>query len=270
MMLRTAISSFNRISGHNSFLNVNSCLSDQVRTTYMLKRKFAPKLHRKGATPKNLLAKHYVYELIRDTNTVKKPDIEVVLTAFVDGVGNLGDKVTVRPLFGYNNLLLPGLAVYATPENIIKYKRETDESSQKVRYSSSNALLMMKTLSRHILSVVMNKDHPWTIQPWHIKASFRKSGFVVPEHAITLPEQQITGPDMSLENKQFYVTVTINKSESVDVRCRLHHWSTEVVERLPYVEKFWDIPTDVIHPEFADVLQRMQGEKETKNVDHCE
>lgn len=144
----------------------------------------------------------------------------------------------------------------------------------------------MKTLSRHSLSVVMNKDHPWTLQPWHIKASFRKSGLIVPEHTITLPKQQITGPDLALENKQFYVTVTvynshqynaqplifvrfqINKSETVDVRCRLHHWSTDVTERLPYLENFWDKSTDVIHPEFEDVLQRIQGKEETKNLDH--
>lgn len=55
----------------------------------------------------------------------------------------------------------------------------------------------------------MNKDMPWTLEPWHVKVSFRKSGYVVPEEAITIPKE-IKGPDMSLENKEFFVIVTVN------------------------------------------------------------
>lgn len=53
---------------------------------------------------------------------IKQPDLEVLLTNFVEGVGIKGEIVTVRPNFAYNNLLLPGLAVYATPENVQKFK----------------------------------------------------------------------------------------------------------------------------------------------------
>lgn len=55
----------------------------------------------------------------------------------------------------------------------------------------------------------MNKDVPWTLEPWHVKASFRKAGFHVAEDAIQIPSKPITGPDMSLEDKEFYVTVTV-------------------------------------------------------------
>ena len=56
----------------------------------------------------------------------------------------------------------------------------------------------------------MNKMEPWTLEPWHITASFRKSGFIVPEHAIEMPPAQIKGPDLSLQDKEFYVTVTVS------------------------------------------------------------
>lgn len=44
------------------------------------------------------------------------------MTTYVKGLGNLGDKVSVKPHYAYNELLLPGLAVYATPENEEKFK----------------------------------------------------------------------------------------------------------------------------------------------------
>lgn len=228
-----------------------------LQTTFMLKRKFAPQLHKKGGAPKTLRSRQYVYELIKDTTTEKQPNIDVILTSFIDGLGNIGEKVSVKPQYAYNNLLLPGLAIYASPENTAKYKESVSESATNVRYSSSNALLMMKTLSRVVLSVVMNKDHPWTIQPWHIRTSFRKCGYIVPDNAITLPDRPIKGPDMSLQDKEFFVTVTINKSEQVKVRCRLHHWSTETVDRIQHVEKFWEHPSEPIYEEFQDVLNEM-------------
>lgn len=68
----------------------------------------------------------------------------------------------------------------------------------------------MDSLLRLYLSVVMNKDHPWTLKPWHVKLAFRKCGFIVPEEAITLPDKPISGPDMNLQDKEFFVTVTVS------------------------------------------------------------
>lgn len=60
-----------------------------------------------------------------------------------------------------------------------------------------------------VLSVVMNKENPWILKPWHVKASFRKCAYIIPEHVISLPDTPISGPDMILENKQFFVTVMV-------------------------------------------------------------
>lgn len=86
----------------------------------------------------------------------------------------------------------------------------------------------------------MNKDHPWVVEPWHIRASMRKAGcHVLNDSAIELPEKQITGPDLTKEAKVFYCTVTINNTEKVKIRCYIHHWSTDPVERLPYVFEYF-------------------------------
>lgn len=65
--------------------------------------------------------------MIEDTNTKRKPDLEVILLEFVEGIGQKGAVVKVRPNYAYQNLLLPGLAKYATPENIEKYKVKEEE-----------------------------------------------------------------------------------------------------------------------------------------------
>lgn len=57
----------------------------------------------------------------------------------------------------------------------------------------------------------MNKENPWTLQKWHIRTSFRKCGYTVPEEAITMPDKPIKGPNMDLEDREFYVTVTVRK-----------------------------------------------------------
>jgi large subunit ribosomal protein L9 len=86
----------------------------------------------------------------------------------------------------------------------------------------------------------MNKDHPWVIEPWHIRASLRKCNFYVKsDDQIELPEQKITGPDLTKQNKEFSCTITINKMEKARVRFRIHHWSTDPSNRLPYVFEHW-------------------------------
>lgn len=92
-------------------------------------------------------------------------------------------------------------------------------------------MLKIKTFA-----IVMNKDHPWVLEPWHIRASLRKAAYhILNDSAIELPKEKITGPDLTKQNKEFTVTVTINNTEKAIVKCRIHHWSTDPTERLPYV-----------------------------------
>lgn len=76
--------------------------------------------------------------MVKDVGIEKQPDMQVILTSYVEGVGKFGDKVSVRPNFAYNNLLLPGLAVYASPENLEKYK-QYEVQKEIVPHSSATA-----------------------------------------------------------------------------------------------------------------------------------
>lgn len=61
-----------------------------------------------------------------------------------------------------------------------------------------------------ILYVKMSPKNPWIVEPWHVRLAFRRSLIIVPDSAIELPENEIKGPDMSLETKEFYVVVTVS------------------------------------------------------------
>lgn len=91
-----------------------------------------------------------------------------------------------------------------------------------------------------MFAIIMNKDQPWEIQPWHIRSSLRKSGvYVLSDSQIEMPEEKITGPDLRKQNKEFYCTITINNLEKARIKCRIHHWSTDPTNRLPYLYEHW-------------------------------
>ncbi|XP_045776412.1 39S ribosomal protein L9, mitochondrial [Maniola jurtina] len=231
-------------------------LYQQTRNTFILKRKWPPPLHKKGGKPSKLRARHFVYDLVEDTNVTKQPDVKVILSQFVDGVGNAGDVLTLRPTIAYRDFLMPGLAMYASPENLAKHKVDEKKPKIESEYSSPYVQRTLGCLSRLVLQITMSKTQPWTLEPWHVRVSFRKAGFVVPEHAITMPPVTIKGPDLSLQEKEFAVTVKVNNKEEVNVRCRIHHWATGL-ERLPWVPYHWKEPKEALVPEQASVLESL-------------
>ncbi|CAD0203914.1 unnamed protein product [Chrysodeixis includens] len=228
----------------------------QTRNTFVLKRKHPLPLHKKGGKPTKMRGRHFVYDLVEDTDIVKKPDIKVILNQFVNGVGVKGDVLSLRPTIAYRDYLMPGLAVYASPENLEKYKYVENEPQAEDIYSSPYVRRTLGRLSKLVLQITMNKLQPWTLEPWHISASFRKSGFIVPEHAIEMPPVQIKGPDLSLQDKEFLITVTINNREKAKVRCRIHHWATGL-DRLPWEEFHWKKPKEALIPEQAEELEKI-------------
>lgn len=203
-----------------------------------MKRRWPPGLHKSNQKPHKLRSKHYIYDLVEDTTIRKRPNLEVVLTAFVEGVGDKGDVISLKEHYVYNKLLLPGLAVYKTPENLLKYAK-TEVEKEIIAHSSPFAQRTVNVLESRILAVVMNKDNPWVIEPWHIRASLRKAGIHATDDCIELPKEPITGPDLLKQNKEFNVTVTVNNLEKATVKCRIHHWSSDTSERLPHVHEHW-------------------------------
>lgn len=216
------------------------------QNTFILKRRWPPKLHKKGSKPEKLRGRHFVYDLVEDTSVRPKPNLEVILTSFVEGFGQRGDVLSVKNSVAYNKLLLPGLAVYKTPENLARYAKAATTTDENVKtHSSPFAERTVSRLEARPFAIIMNKHHPWKIEPWHVRVSLRKAGINInSDAAIELPEQPITGPDLLKQNKEFIAVVTLNNLEKARIRCRIHHWTTDPAERLPYVFEHWKLPAE--------------------------
>lgn len=84
-------------------------------------------LYKKNQSPTKLRGRHFNYELIEDQSVKKQPNIDVLLTSYVAGVGRKGEIVNVAPTYAYNKLLIPGFATYVTPENVEKFSKISTE-----------------------------------------------------------------------------------------------------------------------------------------------
>ncbi|KAL6255781.1 hypothetical protein P5V15_013024 [Pogonomyrmex californicus] len=239
-----------------ALLNKADHLSQQTRNTFILKRRNPVPLYKKNSKPHRLRSRHFIYDLVEDTNVKRKKPLDLILTEYVSGLGNVGTRISMHPEEAYPKFLLPKRAVYATPENIEKYTKLATDQGDDTLFSSVSVEKTIKYLSRKRISIVISKDVPWTLEKWHVKASFRKAGIHVPEDAITMPEKTISGPNMDFEGKQFYVTLTINNREQVKVRCCLHHWTPDKSAQV-YVKEFWKLPSEPIFPEDKPILDSM-------------
>lgn len=229
----------------------------QARTTFVLKRKKKVELHKTTGKMRPFRARHYLYEMVEDTNVRKKDPVKVILTKPVEGLGSVGDVVEVKPHRARNHLLLPGLAVYASPENLEKYSNLIETSEIKDQPSSPFALRTAEQLSTRVISLSMNMKNPWQVEPWHVRVAFRKAGIIVPEEALTLPAKPITGPDLDLQDKEFLVKVKINDKEEANVRCRINHYSVNPRERIPWKAFHWEHVAEPIFPEEAEELDAL-------------
>ncbi|GIY39439.1 39S ribosomal protein L9, mitochondrial [Caerostris extrusa] len=188
--------------------------------------------------PRVLKGRHFIYETIENTDLTDPSDLHVVLTTFVEGIGDVGDVISVDPYYAREHLLLPRYAVYATAENVEKYSNlksyninnalqlccnEIKSRVERPKFSSIHAAMMVKTLTKTVIPVFMNPKEPWTIDKKHIHIAFRIEGFHVPEDSIELPSTPIEGPDPAKESGDFAIYVTINNREKLPVRCRLFH-----------------------------------------------
>lgn len=242
-------------------------LSQQTRNTFILKRRLQPFPHKKNCKPKFLKARHFIYELVEDTNVRKREPLNLILTQYVKGLGNAGTRITMSPTKAYSKLLLPKLADYASPENIEKYSKlatEVDETP----FSSASVEQTMSYLSQKRISVVMSKDVPWTLEKWHIRTSFRKAAIYMSEDCIIMPEKPISGPNLDIEGKEFFVTLVINNREQVKVRCCLHHWTPDKAAQI-FVDEFWKMPAEPIFPEdkpILDSLPAFWGERRNNRI----
>jgi len=202
------------------------CSYQQHRTATVFKRFKTPPRLPPNATQEQINQvvftddyEYFRYETVKETDA-EPNDIKIILLKSSEEFGKRGQILTLNARIARQELLLPGLAVYASPENLNKYENITI-AEDAVSYSSSTVRVSMSELKKMVVPLVMSGQHHWNIEPKHIKFAFLSQGIIVDESNITLPDVLIKGPDPTVIEKEFGVDVKINDFEKVTIRCVL-------------------------------------------------
>lgn len=255
-MLKAAASSTKRAL----LKSVQSTACVQVRTTKILRRVATPRPSKLWyKTPRTLRKEHFIYEYEEITEFKKKPNIDVILTEFVEGLGNKWDIVSVEPVYGLTHLIVPGLATYMTPENL-KLRDEMRVAKEDLGpvYSSPFSPVTLRMLKSTIVRLPMNQEQGWAVEPWHLRIALRQAGITVPEESIELPETPITGPDYTgKENKVFLATIYINKVDKGVVPFRIQHVGKAIRGDESSEVPFEKLPVEALLPEQEASLEEL-------------
>ncbi|KAH7944854.1 hypothetical protein HPB49_001275 [Dermacentor silvarum] len=227
-------------------------------TTKILRRVVPPLLSKSWyKTPRLLTKENYIYVCDEITEDKKKPNIDIILTQFVEGLGNKWDIVSVRPFYGLLKLIVPGLALYATPENL-KLREKMRVVNLGPVFSTRTSPVTIRMLKSKIIRLPMNRDQGWTVEPWHLRSALRQAGITVPEEAIELPETPITGPDYAgKENKVFLATIYVNKVDKGMIPFRIQHVGKAVRVDEGSEVPFKKLPVEALFPEQEATLKEL-------------
>jgi len=223
----------------------------KTTSTNIVERRFPARLRKSHKFP-SLRNKHRVYDEVQNNQPILEK-MDVLITKYIEDIGNPGEVVSLRNTLA-RQFLLTKHAVYPSEENLAKYNVQKDSEDN---YSSKYVKTTLNRFAAFSLTITMNKDNPWTLEPWHVRNAFQKAHVIVPESAITMPKQQIKGPDLSLEKKEFFITLTINKKEQCYIRCRIFHWTSNQDERLPFVKYPWKFPREPLSAEDEEIAAKL-------------
>uniref|UniRef100_T1IZI1 Large ribosomal subunit protein bL9m n=1 Tax=Strigamia maritima TaxID=126957 RepID=T1IZI1_STRMM len=236
-----------------------------VKKTHVVHRRNVPDLSRSEGKRRKLKQRNSVYDWQYNTDSLKYPRVTVILTEDVEGIGSAGEIVPVKPSWARNYLLPTNKAIHPHPSNLAKLEEDMAKGLIPEKKNSTLwAPLTAKTLSAFILPIFMHLENSWTLEPWHIRVSFRFAGYIVAEDAITMPTQTISGPNLDYEGREFPIKVTINNKEWAYVRCRIHHWTALENKQLAPIFDYWFFPAEPLFPEDTELLNKLP--KPSKNI----
>ncbi len=119
--------------------------------------------------------------------------MEVILLEKVRNLGNLGDKVTVKPGYGRNFLIPTGQAVMATAKNVAEFEERRAELEKKAAEALSAAQARADKLAE--LGSVTLKAHAGeegklfgSIGPADIADAITAAGVEVEKREVQMPE----------------------------------------------------------------------------------
>ncbi|XP_059411874.1 39S ribosomal protein L9, mitochondrial [Carassius carassius] len=199
----------------SSLSRIQNLSQTACKNTVIVERCWKIPLSKEGKPPRLHPRRHRVYRLVDDTKHKPQDKMELILTQTVPKLGGRGDTVFVKKSLGRNKLLLQGLAVYPSQENKDMFAEEIRllrEGRPEDRVQTRTGQLTVEFLKKTHLEVPMHTSIQYSLTKEIVCRWFlRRLGVVVPTHALTLPEEPITGPG------EYWCNVTVNGVDTVRV-----------------------------------------------------
>ncbi len=143
--------------------------------------------------------------------------MEVILLEKVENLGNLGDKVAVKPGYGRNYLIPSGKAAAATVRNLVKF----EERRAELEKASAESLLAAQARADALRSLAMITINSkageegklfGSVGTTDISQGFTEAGVAVGKHELRLPN----GPLRHLGEHE--ITIHLHTDVNVTVK----------------------------------------------------
>ena len=140
--------------------------------------------------------------------------MEIILLQKVANLGNIGDRVKVKPGYGRNFLLPQGKATLATPDNIAKFEARRAELEKSAGEELSAAQTRAKKLEGFKLSLTAKAGGEGklfgSIGTSDIAEATRKAGFEVERSEVRLPHGPIRQAGEHIVHLHLHTDVTVD------------------------------------------------------------
>ncbi|RMG31510.1 MAG: 50S ribosomal protein L9 [Gammaproteobacteria bacterium] len=144
--------------------------------------------------------------------------MEVILLEKVANLGDLGDRVKVKPGYGRNYLIPQGKAAPATPENIRRFEAQRAELERAQAEALAKAQARKEALEGQVITIPVKAGEEGrmfgSVGVADIARALTEAGHEVSRHEVRLPE----GPFRTLGEFE----VTLHLHTDVDATVKVH------------------------------------------------
>ncbi|HEX7116694.1 MAG TPA: 50S ribosomal protein L9 [Steroidobacter sp.] len=145
--------------------------------------------------------------------------MEVILLQKVANLGNIGDRVKVRPGYGRNYLLPQGKATLATPENIARFEARRAELEKAAREELEAAQARAAKLEGFKLTMTAKAGGEGklfgSIGTADIAEACRNAGYEVERSEVRLPHGPIRQAGEHIVHLHLHTDVTVDLTVNV-------------------------------------------------------
>jgi len=121
--------------------------------------------------------------------------MDVILLEKIENLGDLGDKVSVKPGYARNYLVPKAKAKYATAENLKEFEEKKEELEKAAKENLEKALVRKDKLDGIVIKIAVEANDEGqlfgSISPYEIEKQLQEDGHEVSRSEIRMPDGAI-------------------------------------------------------------------------------